>query len=294
MISFISALEKCLVSLGQPVVSDYSIFLCAQKISDEGSYKDMPIHAQKTPFSREKGLRLLRELKSRHIIRKDEDFKSTIYRVNEIADRDAEEICAIADPFCYISHLSAMSRQGLTNRIPGRLYITTPERVLWNRLRDAVIEKDYGLNLSIKNKQTFKQPGFYPQIRNISVIRHESKSPARVQNIKGSYARISEIGDTFVDMLSHPALCGGMEHIMDIWKEHAPTYLDEIVEAVDRCSAKIIKVRAGYMLDELLQIEDQRIQSWVTFAQRGGSRVLNSENSYVPIFSKKWMISLNA
>ncbi len=293
MLSFLSALEKALVDLNQPIISGYTLFLCAHRIDSDGYYKNVPLYKQKHLFSREKGLRLLRELQEYHIIKKDMDFKWGIYRVNEIADRSADEICAIADPFCYISHLSAMSRYGLTHRLPARLSITTPHRPIWNKLREDMTEKDYGKTLDKQTVIPLRQVGFSEKIRNISVERQETKFLAKTKSIKGSFSRISGIGDTFVDMLNNPSMCGGMDHVLDVWKEHAPLYLDEIITSVDSCPIKIIKVRAGYILDELLSIRDNRIGDWVSAAQRGGSRVLNAEEPFQPKFSEKWMISLN-
>lgn len=274
-------------------MSDYRIFHCAYKIDLTGIYKGSPVYKQRLPLTREKGVQLLRVLQNRHIIRKDPNFKSGIFRINEIGDRSADEVCALADPFCYVSHLSAMHRYGLTSRIPARLYITTPERTLWNRLRDAMMRRDYGDDLHIHDIIPLQQYGFLPKIRRLETIRHESKFVAKTVEIKGSFTRISAIGDTFVEMLNNPNLCGGMAHVLEVWQQHAHTYLDDIITAVGRCPIEIAKVRAGYILDEYMQTQDTRISAWLDFAQRGGSRLLDPEGSYQPKFSEKWMISLN-
>lgn len=293
MIKFLTALEKKLISLNQPVVSDYAIFLHAYNLDRDGHYNNIPLHKQKQSISREKGLRLLRELQDHHIIKADRDFKSGIFRVNEVADATAEEVCAIADPFCYISHLSAMTRYGFTHRLPAHLSLTTPSRPQWSSQRDALVERDYGAGCDKRKIIPLQQVTFRESIRGRVVDLQETKFPAKTQNIKGSRARISSIGDTFVDMMSHPVLCGGMTHVMEVWQEHAPTYLEEIIAAVERCTVKIVKVRAGYTLDEYLNIKDSRIESWLSAAQRGGSRVLDPEKPFVSTFSPKWMISLN-
>ena len=112
-------------------------------------------------------------------------------------------------------------------------------------------------------------------------------------NVRGRTLRISSIGRTFLDMLRDPQLCGGMRHVMEVFEEHGATYLPLIVDEIDRNGVPIDKVRAGYILDEKLGIKNDRIEAWVAFAQRGGSRKLDASDEYVPVWSGKWCISLN-
>jgi len=81
--------------------------------------------------------------------------------------------------------------------------------------------------------------------------------------------------------------------VVSIWKQHAPTYLDEILREIDACDAAIVKVRAGFILEAELGIQDDTIQSWEKFAQRGGSRRLDPEKPYKAKHSEKWMLSIN-
>jgi predicted transcriptional regulator of viral defense system len=294
MISFIKELEKNIVDLGLPIVSDYTLFLQAYRISKESSYHGAPLYKQKHSLTREKAVKLIYKLQDYHIIRKDGDFRSGIFRVNDVADKGAEDVCALADPFCYLSHLSAMARYGFTDRIPAQLNITTPTRSIWCKLKDSMVERDFGFIPNPKEIISMRKYGFAKKVRGISIVKHESKFVAKTKPIKGTFARISEIGDTFVDMLSTPSMCGGMEHVLEVWQNNAPSYLDEIINSVNQCPIKIIKVRAGYILDEFMKIKDNRVQEWLSVAQRGGSQLLNPEKPYEQTFSEKWMISLNA
>jgi predicted transcriptional regulator of viral defense system len=80
---------------------------------------------------------------------------------------------------------------------------------------------------------------------------------------------------------------------MDVWKEHAKEYLDEIIEAVEGRPNKITKVRAGYLLNEFLALSDPRVENWVQYARRGGTSLLNPSAPFASNFSEKWMLSLN-
>ncbi|MDZ7661059.1 hypothetical protein [Thiohalophilus sp.] len=94
-------------------------------------------------------------------------------------------------------------------------------------------------------------------------------------------------------MIRNPDYCGGVRHIIDVYKDNADIYLKTIVEEIDRHGGPIDKVRAGYILDEVCKLNDQKINKWLGNVQRGGSRKLVASAPYSPIFSEKWCISIN-
>ena len=292
-IPFTKALGDTLISLKLPIVSDYTVFLEAYKINRAGSFNDAPLYHQQTPFTRSKVLKLIGALKNINLIRHDPDFPRHIYRVNEVPDGTADEIGCLIDPFCYLSHLSAMRRYGLTERIPASVTFTTLTRPLWDQQRDEKIKKDIGEALKPSEYIPLRQSSFPESVRKMPIHRHETQFPARPTAIRDSYARISDIGSTFADMLDRPGLCGGMEHVLDVWKEHARLYIDEIITRISEHPKKIVKVRAGYILEEIIKCNDERIDSWLASAQRGSSRLLDPEKPFASHFSEKWMISLN-
>jgi predicted transcriptional regulator of viral defense system len=104
---------------------------------------------------------------------------------------------------------------------------------------------------------------------------------------------MSTIGQTFLDTLDNPERCGGIAHVLDIWSQHARTYLEEIIDRIERTEKPILKIRAGYILEEHLGLSEARVETWVQMAQRGSSRVLNPGKPFASIFSEKWMLSLN-
>ena len=105
--------------------------------------------------------------------------------------------------------------------------------------------------------------------------------------------RVSTIGQTFLDMLQKPDLCGGMTHVLEVWEEYAATYLNQIVPTIDATPGALIKSRAGYIFQEYLGLEHPDIEKWETFSQRGGSRKLDPSKEFAPTYSEKWMISIN-
>lgn len=120
-----------------------------------------------------------------------------------------------------------------------------------------------------------------------------SKHLGAYKNVKGRPLRVSTIGRTFLDMLRNPELCGGINHILDVFHEYGKKYLRLITDDIDKNGEPIDKVRAGYILNERLGINNEVINGWSSFAQRGGSRKLDSSSEYFPEWSDKWKISLN-
>jgi len=111
--------------------------------------------------------------------------------------------------------------------------------------------------------------------------------------MKSSFVRVTDIGETFLDMLEHPERCGGMIHVLDVYANHASIYLPQIVRRIDRTETKLTKVRAGYIITERLGLKSETAESWRRYAQRGGSQRLDPKAPYAPQFSENWMISLN-
>ena len=226
------------------------------------------------------------------IIRSDRDYGARVFRISSIYDRHAEEIVCLADPTCYVSYLSAMERWGLTNRSPKALMLSRPDRKTalekLRRHRQNILGEYHDIN--ILPLHLTKHP---ERVRGGLVQMYMTKSAGANLTFRGSDVRISTIGQTFLDMLQKPDLCGGMPHVLEVWEQHAKTYLDSIVAAVDTASSGLVKSRAGYILQEYLGLNHSRISNWTTFSQRGGSRKLDPSQNYAPTYSETWMISIN-
>lgn len=210
------------------------------------------------------------------------------------ADDIAEVVCSL-DPFCYVSHLSAMSHYGLTNRIPARLFISTPPPKTWTEEAHSRMQKDLGneLDTYLHNSLPPLTRIKFDKIGRTEIHRFSSIQWGAYTNIQGRVLRVSSIGRTFLDMLRNPELCGGMAHVIETFENYASTYVRLIVEEIDRHGAAIDKVRAGYLLNEKLGLKHELIEKWRSYVQRGGSRKLDPSAEYIPEWSDQWSISLN-
>lgn len=283
-VPYIHALESALLAQRQPVVTGFSLFVLAHRLYAEGR-----IFKQRLPLDKAKLAQTIAQLREQRFIRSDPDFKTGVYRVSDLPDGTTEEICALIDPFCYISHLSAMRRHGLTDRLSAVLTVTSPGPSLWKALCTSYEQHILGTTAAPAH---LKRMHFPARIRQQQVTRHQTVHVGASQSIRDSFSRIATIGTAFTDMLERPGLCGGMSHVIETWQAHATLYHAEIVQAVNAHTQSIVKVRAGYLLDEMLQLSTP--SEWLQYVQRGGSRRLDPDRDYASRYSQKWMLSLNA
>jgi len=208
---------------------------------------------------------------------------------------DYRAVCCSVDPFCYVSHLSAMEYHGITDRLPEQLYISSPPGTQWTSFAIQRMSKDLGEDL-----EKYESAGL-PLLRRVAftkigartVHRYASSHHGAYRSIKDTPVRVATIGRTFLDMLREPGLCGGILHVLEVFQEHAPANRRLIFDELDQQGSPIDKVRAGYILEELCKIQDPRIESWIQFAARGGSRKLDATSEYSSRFSERWCLSLN-
>lgn len=275
---------------GRVLISEYDLFSIIWSIYDQrgaknirGRYPSSQTYVRTRAMLREEG-----------VIRQDSDYPS-FWRIMAAPDAPADTVVCEADPYCYISHMSAMQRYGLTNRRPEALFITSPSDVMVRALNKRRMLEDFGK--AVQNDAIYLQPlllTHHPNIvRRRVVDQVKTKFHGDWIKVRGQPERIASIGQVFLDMLEAPQRCGGMRHVLEVWSEHSKTYLDQIVKAVESSRRPIWKVRAGHILDEHLGITNDVVASWLQYAQRGGSRVLEAGREYAEPFSEKWMLSIN-
>lgn len=205
------------------------------------------------------------------------------------------EIACCIDPFAYVSHLSAMEHHGLTDRFPTVLYLTTPPAAEWRRQATAKMHKDLGEGFDrYQNSHLprLSRPTL-PKIGQMTIHSHERSQLGAFRLVGDTSLRVATIGRVFLDMLREPKLCGGIRHVLDIYQSNAKRYFQLITDEFERHGSPIDKVRAGYVLSTLCQLNSPTLDAWVKFAQRGGSRKLDSDAEYSPAYSAKWKLSIN-
>lgn len=283
-------LAELLEKRARPVVTPVHLYGLIRQMYQESSSKKLYLRGSDPGI--DDYLKLKQLLIDTRIVRSDRDYRTRALRIPTIYDRPAEEIVCLADPTCYVSFLSAMERWGLTNRSPKALMLSRPDRKTaldkLRRHRQDILGDHH--DISILPLHLVKHP---TRVRGGRVQMCMTKSAGANLKIRGSDIRISTIGQTFLDMLQKPALCGGMPHVLEVWEQHAETYLNSIVAAVDTASNGLVKSRAGYILQEYLGLHHPHISNWKAFSQRGGSRKLDPSQKYAPTYSETWMISIN-
>jgi predicted transcriptional regulator of viral defense system len=222
-------------------------------------------------------------------------FSSGVYSILGRSSENIDGVMCSIDPFCYLSHLSAMAYHGITNRLPVKFFISSPGPKDWKMAAVARMQAD------LKNDyEAYYRSGLpklartdIKRIRKTDIQRFNSKHLGAFKKIKGEPIRVSSIGRTFLDMLRNPELCGGINHVSEVFDEYAKKYLRLITDEIDQNGKPIDKIRAGYILEERLGLGNDTIEQWTEFAQRGSSRKLDASAEYMPIWSDKWLISIN-
>ena len=290
------AVSLSLGEVQEPVVTHYRLGLIVHQLYLEKMFQGERLsyltkgHATATEFNE-----VVRQLNDAGILRSHPNFPGKVYRLLGQKDSDINEVACTIDPFCYVSHLSAMAHHGITNRMPVKLFISGPDPIQWKVEALKQMERDLGDSM-----QTYVEGGM-PQltrpklqrIDRVEIHRYSSLHWGAFINVRGKSLRVSTIGRTFLDMLRSPNLCGGMNHVIEVWEEQAQTYLNAIVGEIDQHGGPIDKVRAGYLLDERIKIKNPTVEDWTKYAKRGGSRKMDPSAEYMPHWSEKWCLSLN-
>ncbi len=281
--------------LNQPVITNYQLGmiyfnLCITQKFKGQKLKNIP---QKGPTAEHFNDQLESLIES-GVLTKYQTFSGAYNIIGKNVFTEEEIACSI-DPFAYISHLSAMDYHGLTDRIPKILFISTPSQKDWKDFALKQMQKD--LKKDLAGYKTKKLPVLMKipmeKIGKKNVNQFSSKHLGAFKSAKNKMLRVSTIGRTFLDMLRKPDLCGGIYHVISIYKEFAQQYLNLIVAEINLHGNPIDKVRAGYILEELCGKKHEAFEKWLQVVVRGGSRRLDPTAEYSSTYSERWCLSIN-
>ena len=216
-----------------------------------------------------------------------------IWQLSNRNEATAQQIVCDLTPWSHLAYLSAMEWHGITDRIPHVLHLI--QAPLASARKQHILQlKDQFPDLKNEQPLLVRSYTSNEKIDGKELLQHTHRNYRIRPELHGSGGvRVTNLGETFLDMLREPDLCGGYAHVQDVFEEYAATHLPVIVKAVDRNGTGIDKARAGYILEEVCGLSHRTIDSWKASVQRGGSRKLVASNSYKNIFSEVWCISIN-
>ncbi|WP_252374222.1 hypothetical protein [Hydrogenophaga sp. 2FB] len=235
-------------------------------------------------------------LSSFHLISPAKDFKpGAVFQLFGRPKPSAMEVACAVDPFACVTHLSAMEFHGLTDRFSKILYLTTPPDKEWREHAEERMARDLGQRLAVYRAARLPMLQYlgFERVEGVRVELMRRSSRGGFKTIKSPAIRVAMVGRVFLDMVREPDNCGGMQHVVDAYREYGSQYLSLILDEIDRHGKPIEKVRAGYLLEAVCRIQHPRIDGWKDFAQRGGSRMLDPQGEYAPTFSETWKLSIN-
>ncbi|MFA4935809.1 MAG: hypothetical protein WC568_08245 [Candidatus Methanoperedens sp.] len=296
MLTLLTSIATILEKQFQPVITEYDLSLLILKSCNEQKSHIITPNNNSEITSRKTLNSILSSLQELNIISKHNDFAGpSVYSIVHKKQSDVSSIACAADPFLYISHLTAMNLYGLSNIISNNIYITEPKPDKWLELAEMKMLEDKK-QLSDHSLGNALPPLIKPKFTRVGksgIVRFADKMHGQYKLMKNSNVRLSTLGRTFYDMLSKPNYCGDMQHVLDVFKEFAPQYGNLIIEEIDTIATPIEKVRAGFILEEYCGIKNPIVESWIRFCQRGGSRKLDPSKEYKSVFSERWCLSIN-
>lgn len=216
-----------------------------------------------------------------------------IYQLTSKNKATAQQIICSLNPCSYLSYLSAMEWHGITDRIPNTLHLVASTADFFKTFHLDYLKKNFpeGENLTpLTPKRIVKSMTIEGKEVNFHQ-RKNAKIPKEQFNSGG--IKVSTLGETFLDMLKYPDLCGGFDHVIDIFEEYGEQYLSVIVNDIDKNGSSMDKARAGYILEEICNLSHKKIELWKAGVQRGGTRRLIPNNAYTNVYSEVWCISIN-
>ncbi len=219
----------------------------------------------------------------------------SLYRVNAPYARTAaveeEEVLMELHPYAALSHISALTFHQMTEQLSKDIHASIPDNGSGGFLPLGTRSEDWeGVALvrgrvadSIFGRNTHWHRLVSKRIFGTSAYDHH-----------GFPVRVTTPERTLLDGLLRPDWSGGFANVLRAWSGYRDLIdLKALVEYVDQFDVRILRQRAGFLMEEL-GLRDPALAIWVTHAQRGGSSKLNGGAEFSSQFSERWQLSINA
>jgi len=290
--NILDALTEYIKILHRPILTYYDLGLCFARLYKEKKFREEVITDIPRKYPTIKYLKRIKESLEHRGVIKQQDNTCLVLSDREYSPLD---ILCSSDPFLYVSHLSAMSIHGLADNSQTTIFVSSPAPRKWRQLAKEKMEIDYEGQYHEYLESTLPRLSkvIIKKIENCPVNYYSSINLGAFDCVEGSSIRVSTLGRTFLDMIRDPVRCGGMLQVVHSYKCFGAKFKDQIIDEVEKYGNKIEKVRAGYLLEEVCNVKNKRINKWLGCVERGGSRKLDPTVKYSPVYSEKWCLSIN-
>ncbi|MDQ6907259.1 MAG: hypothetical protein M3176_10550, partial [Chloroflexota bacterium] len=236
---------------------------------------------------------VLRQMERRGEIRAIPSLKN-IYQVTVPYARSSaveeNEILMEIQPYAALSHLSALVFHGLTDDLPKVITTFVPTDGIGDMLPPGTNIDDWeGLTL-IRGRRPSHILGQPVRWTGTKLARYFGIHEYRP---RGYPVRVTSPERTLLDGLVQPVISGGLTNVLKAWVAARDTLDVQLLTVyVDRFDIKVLRQRAGFILEEL-ELAHPQLARWQAHASRGGSSKLSASEPYSPTFNERWNLSIN-
>lgn len=218
--------------------------------------------------------------------------ESNYYLVSPYKEKPYAEIVCSLYPYGFIAYITAMSWYGITDRIPKKIYYTSPSRSLWKKKSTEDITERIG-----HYAKSLDFVPFFPKEMRVSgyyLVAMETKNYIEPLEAEGG-VRVTEIGQLFIDMTRRPEFSGGESHVIEVYSEYGYAFRKKIIKQLMKVGTSIDKARVCFLLENVCGVSSSQIEEWKLeqSGKRGGSRKFSHRNGFSSCYSSSWGISLN-
>jgi predicted transcriptional regulator of viral defense system len=223
-----------------------------------------------------------------------EGFPS-LYRVNAPYARteavEEEEVLMELHPYAALSHISALGFHQMTEQLGKEIHVSIPDNGSGGLLPLGTRSEDWEGVALVRGRvadSIFDRKIHWHRLVGKRIF------GTSASNYHGGLVRVTTPERTLLDGLLQPDWSGGFTNVLRAWAGYRDLIdMKALVKCVDQFDIRILRQRAGFLLEEL-GIRHSALAIWVTQAQRGGSSKLNGGAEFSSQFSERWQLSINA